>query len=184
MRLFIAIPVTPPQCLRSCIEQLKNNIEGEINWVPETNMHLTIQFLGDTNQQTAEMLMQDLNGLTSDNGDRLVKISGIGFFKHHGRPSVIWAGIHPAAWITNLHNSVTAITAKYGFVASTSAYLPHITIGRIKKIINREKLVNIAGCYSFPRADTIVVTSFNLYESILRNEGAEYKTIKAYPLKR
>ena len=65
---------------------------------------------------------------------------------------------------------------------SQNRFSPHITLGRIKFIKNKQLLNNLIDTYSDVLLQQITVSNIILYESILKPSGAEYRIIEKFDL--
>ena len=94
MRLFIATPLSQQveSELANIIYQLKK-AAGNVKWVKQENIHLTIKFLGETDESLAGHLSEMI-----DDTSRETKISKFTISKRDGfsnliRPRALWAGL-------------------------------------------------------------------------------------------
>lgn len=130
-RLFIAVDFSPlvKKQLINLINTLKQDCPG-VKWVGENNLHLTLKFLGHTTvdpQKIADILKTYLNQIKpfEINFGKLEA-----FVKHN---VIIYFEIEPSQPLKFLLSIVDKCCGQLGFAKETRSYLPHVTLGRIKK---------------------------------------------------
>jgi 2'-5' RNA ligase len=182
-RLFIAINIPVSEKVRDFAQKIQQHfIDDKIKWVPLVNFHLTIKFLGETDENIIPEITKQIKTCTEKFNPFEISISGIGKFPKTRQPKVIWLGIKDANNIirklfTTVNNSMTNL----GF-DSQNKFSPHITLGRIKFIKNKQLLNNLIDTYSDVLLQQITVSNIILYESILKPSGAEYRIIEKFDL--
>lgn len=90
------------------------------------NFHLTLQFVGEVDYKTEEVLCDLLYELKT-RPSQLV-LDGIGSFKK--KKDILWFGIQRNEALLNLHKELTTILVHNGIELEKRKYKPHITIGR------------------------------------------------------
>ena len=96
-RIFIAVKVDPGQTLIRIHASLKSVLGGEkINWTDLANMHLTLAFLGDTEDELIKVVSIMLKQVCTGFGGFRFNLTGAGVFKNWHDPRVIWAGMNQA----------------------------------------------------------------------------------------
>ncbi|MCY1718821.1 RNA 2',3'-cyclic phosphodiesterase [Prolixibacteraceae bacterium Z1-6] len=184
IRTFIAVKIRPEQKLLKLLKDFKSVFAGEsIKWVDEDNLHLTLRFLGNTTRQQLYELVDRLQVVAELTDSFQLKIKGAGYFKSKGQPRVVFVRIIDSDSLSELVAGIEQNAVAIGFQDELKAFRPHLTLGRIKHLENKnrfyskmEKLESI----DFQKVD---VTEFILYQSILRPEGPVYRVIKKFELK-
>ena len=69
-----------------------------------------------------------------------------------------------------------------GYPPDEHPFNPHLTLGRIKSIQNKDNLKNIMRIFPTELIQTVRVNKFVLYESILQKTGPIYKPVEEYKL--
>ena len=171
MRLFIAIelPKNVKQEAERMLTELKNlSVEGR--FVPVQNMHVTLAFLGETdNLAGAVRAMQ-----RAAEGIRC-------FSLHLGKYSCFDKGREKTSHITvkgdltelnNLYYSLNAALYDEGFKTQGKRYVPHITLGRavVHDEIAGAQLTGITP----PLSASMSVGSIVLFESTRRGKDMIY----------
>jgi len=141
MRCFIALP-----CLKEIVDRLvevQNKVKGfgSIKLVEPENIHLTLKFLGEVNEEDVEKIASKLAFL-NERKKFEVKVKGLGVFPKLSHVNVIWAGVEEKEQITELYDAVDNRLEKFGFPLDEKFH-PHYTIARVKYLNDKEALVKI-----------------------------------------
>ena len=179
-RLFIALPINDEQAVRSLDNVLKklSKYKSLIKTVPADNFHITLKFFGSVDFPLSDSITDSFLSLTSLKKVEYT-IKGIGAFPSVSDPSVIWAGLKcDEKPLDEILRSVEALASESGFPPEKRKFLPHLTLGRVK----REKIAPPElKSYLLKERDSLFASSefseLVLFESILKNTGAEYKKI-------
>ncbi len=178
LRCFIAVEVPGPlkEAVARITEVLKK-CRADVRWVPAENVHLTLKFLGETEESMVVRICDALSERLSSYPPFYINISGVGCFPDIRRPRIIWVGIEESLALKELAGAVESVLADLGYPAEDRAFSPHLTIGRVRALKgitgmmkDLEKLVD----YSF---GSMEVRRVSLMKSELRPAGAEYSSL-------
>jgi len=177
MRLFIAIPL--PKSVKRCLSELEQPIEG-VRWQKGGQYHLTLKFLGNTDEGKVELLQQKLSEI--DFSAFSISINRFGYFPQGRHPKVLWVGIKESKKVVDLYDCIEDKCVSIGFEADNHSFQPHITLARTKGARKRDVLsfINEHKQFCIPN---IAVNDFVLYESRLHPNGAKHIRLKTFPLK-
>jgi 2'-5' RNA ligase len=182
-RVFIAVKVYPGSELLRMITSLKALLGKEkIKWVEPANIHLTLVFLGDTEEKKIKIVTGMLKERCAGFNEFELTLAGAGIFKNYKDPRVIWAGIGSAEKLVMLNNIITEGLRENGFGTEERQFNPHLTLGRIKSIGNSENLKSALEKYSDVEFQRVEVKEVILFESILMKTGPVYKPLGKFPL--
>jgi len=177
-RLFIAVKVEADGTLLRVISNLKALLGGEnIKWVDPGNMHLTLAFLGDTEEKRIKALTLVLKDAVTDLHKFDFTIKGSGVFRNYRDPRVIWAGIEQSVDLESLYEKIKSGFDETGFITEERHFRPHLTLGRIKSIKDIDNLKAVIEKYSDLEIQKVNVEKVILYESILLPTGPLYKPV-------
>lgn len=182
-RIFIAIKIEPENDLLRLHASLKSVLGNEkITWVDPSNIHLTLAFLGDTEEErikvAAIMLKQQCSGF----GKFDFSLSGAGVFKDFRDPRIIWIGIKGSEKLDELYGIIKTGLQDTGFKTEDRLFRPHITIGRIKFLRDPGALRLAVEKYNDSEIQKVKVKEVILYESILKPTGPVYKPLGIFRL--
>jgi 2'-5' RNA ligase len=184
-RIFIALKIDPNPDLLGILHSLKSLAEGEkITWVDPVNIHLTLAFLGDTEEDRIKIAGLLLKRECSGFGEFTFTLKGAGLFKSIRDPRVIWIGIAEPEKIQQLNEKILASLKDTGFRIEDRPFKPHITLGRIKQLKRPEIIKSFIDNYGETDIQTVNVREVILYESILRPAGPIYKPVGRFTLTR
>ena len=130
IRAFIALKLDPQivQQISAAVTDLKPRIRG-IRWVPPTNFHFTLKFLGDIEENQIEPIMRALELELHPFPRFTINAKGLGVFPDLKRPRVLWVGLHGKE-LLELAAKVETVLESLGFAREKRAFQPHLTIGR------------------------------------------------------
>ena len=179
MRLFVGMPLSDIVLaeLSAVVARLKSGAYG-LRWMEPDSWHITLQFLGNTEQERHECLVARLGTVRS--AEMQVRLGDLGCFDRSG---VFFADVAATSELVSLAERVTAATSQCGFVAETRPFHPHITLarakgqGRGKPLRALEKRLLCQPAFS-----RFVAREFLLYESHLSATGAKYEVRARFPL--
>ncbi len=183
-RVFIAIKADAGGELLRMISTLKVLLASEkIKWVDPANIHLTLAFLGETEEKQIKKLGAMLKDKCAGFQEFEFVLTGAGIFKNYNDPKVIWAGIRSSERLSELSSIITSGLKETGFNAEDRLFRPHLTIGRIRSISDAGKLKNILERYRETEFQTVPVKEVILFESILMQTGPLYKHLGKFSLR-
>ena len=168
MRLFIAIEISEEikTGLTKVVAKLKD-AGADVKWVRPEGMHLTIKFLGEVDENRKDKIISGLEQVSEKKSPFTVTFKGLGAFPDLKRPRVVWAGIEKG------REELKDIAKEL----EVQKFSPHLTFGRVKSNRNENELVNALNAHNNFILPQLNVDKINLIESILKREGAEYRTV-------
>ena len=172
MRLFVGIPLpdTAIDELAAISLRLQSGGDG-LRWSTAESWHITLQFLGNTDEDEYRCMVARLGELRSTAVP--VQIEGLGFFDGAG---VFFAEVGPSGELLRLQKQVVAATGLCGFMPETRPYHPHITLARAKGKKRGGGLKQLkASLHRQPRFTGFVAEEFVLYESVASPTGSRYE---------
>ncbi len=182
-RIFIAIKIVPGEMLLNLISSFKAVLNGErIKWTELENIHLTLVFLGDTEEEKIRSIRKMLTLKCKGSGYFDLVLSGAGLFKSISDPRVIWAGTKASEGLIKLNRNIKAGLSEAGILIEDRPFNPHLTIGRIKSIRDKEALAAMIGKFQDIEIQIIPVNEVILYESILKLTEPVYSPIDKFLL--
>ncbi len=182
-RIFIAVKVIPESEMLKLYLSLKSILAGEsIKWIDPVNIHITLAFLGDTEEKRIKNLSLMLKEGCSTFKKFDFEIAGTGLFKNYREPKVIWAGIRLSEELLALNSLITGILKENNFETDEKGFKPHLTLGRIRSVHDIEILRNAIEKFKDSEFQKVEVKEVILYESILMHTGPLYKPLGTFSL--
>lgn len=189
LRVFVAVDVGDAvrREVTRVVSMLGAQLEAvkkppKVTWVKPSALHVTIRFLGEQPQSDVERL-QELLAPPIPIAPFALEWRGIGTFPNKKHPRALWLGvIHGAAPLAAVEAEVSRRIAQHKAVAlEDQAFLPHLTIGRVKMAgegVDWPKLLQAAEV----RGATSMVDRVTLYRSQLSQHGPNYTGLVSSPL--
>lgn len=183
MRVFIAIDI--PSYVRKRVGNIINEIKGknvDIKLVKEENLHITLKFLGEIDNETVENVNEVIKTITSSFEKFNIKIKGLGFFGTPNFIRVVWLDLDSGK--ETIVNMIEMLNKYLKYIkADNYPPSPHITIGRVRSNKNRKFLLKIIEKYKNVEIGKFLVEKIALKRSILTKNGPIYTTLKTFHLK-
>jgi RNA 2',3'-cyclic 3'-phosphodiesterase len=178
MRAFMAVEVNT-KLIDGIIEIQKTLAEANalVKFVEPENLHFTFKYLGDITPETAETITNMAEQKIESYSPFDIKIKGTGAFPNLGYIKVIYLGIENPDKFSKMQEDFDQEFVKMGFKKERS-YIPHLTIGRVKGVQNKELLVEMVKDLEDVDIGTMTVDRIILKESELTPVGPIYTDLK------
>lgn len=177
-RLFIAVKVVFNQDYRGLIDQLKRGCyHDDIRWVEYRHTHLTLRFLGKTPDHKIAELIRGINEVSTHFEPFQLQLNKFGIFGSRYAPSVIWAGFNEFGAFRDVYKMMEIRLSEMGFEPAQGNFVPHITIGRIKKIENKKRFRELIEKCQPAFEQSIPIDRLILFQSKLNADGPEYREL-------
>ena len=190
LRAFIAVEIPPEihKAIESKTAPLRAILNSSlVSWVPTSNIHLTLKFLGGVSPANVELLTQMLSVEVSQHQSIALKFGELGAFPNPRQPRVIWIGIQAPAGLEALQHGVEAAAATLGYPGEKRPFSPHLTIGRVKQNAGSTGLQKIRTALeetTVGALGSVQVTAVHLFKSDLKPTGAVYTRLFSAPLRK
>jgi len=170
MRLFVAIDINDD--VRAAVAKLQQELKGRIKnqnglkWVNPELMHLTLKFLGETDENRIDEIIAAIEIACADKKTFEFSLSAVGTF---GRPAkVLWLGNEkPSDELVKLAADLEQALEELGFEKEDRSFSAHLTLARVKDNGVDKNLRQILKNYTQAQIPQIVVDSVCLYKSQL-----------------
>ncbi len=184
-RLFVAIKIEPNEKFLEIYNHLSGSLKYEsLRFVETDKIHLTLRFLGETPEVKIIEIEKRLSEAAEKINPFILSINRIGVFGSSYNPRVLWMGINKDEPLTLLHNDIEKNLSRIGFYSDRQNFVPHLTLTRIKQLKDLKLFQKIIAPYKEIEIMNQTITSFSLYESILKPQGPTYITLNRFLLKR
>ncbi|MBA7542613.1 RNA 2',3'-cyclic phosphodiesterase [subsurface metagenome] len=178
MRVFAALPLSSEirKLLSEAMDKLGLSYKY-LKMVPEANLHITLHFFGEIDEEKTEKLKSVLDDplLTG----RIIKASlgRLGFFPARSNPRVIFCTLKEGAEeVVSFRKTFNEIIHNSGLAVEEEgrSFTPHITLAR-----NKGGRIDPHFLNSFDLEQRVFLFDrLILYQSILRSTGAEHSPLK------
>jgi 2'-5' RNA ligase len=184
IRTFIGVKIEVAEDLKNAVALLKHNLRNEnIKWVDFNNLHVTLGFIGSTEDLAVTKVIHMLKDKFTGFGDIEFSIAGLGVFKSFKDPKIIFSGIENRDKLIDAHEAMKEGLKELDIKLEERQFNPHLTIGRIKVLDNRKNLQELILGYSGKKFQHVTITEVVYYESVLLPTGPIYKPITKVILK-
>ena len=142
MRSFIAInlPKETKEFLSRLQEKLKS-AQADVKWVKPTNIHLTLKFLGEIDEELAGKIKDIIAEVCKGKKGSEIILSYLGAFPDINQPRVVWIGISQGEQkIENIASELDQKINQLGIPKEKRSFRSHITLGRVRSGYNRQNL--------------------------------------------
>jgi RNA 2',3'-cyclic 3'-phosphodiesterase len=183
-RLFAAISIKPGKEFIDTYTELKNSLKHErITWIGINNMHLTLKFFGETDEQRIPSITDALKNGASQIPSFILQFNKTGTFGSRYNPKVIWLGADEQTILNKLAEQVKVELKKAGFEYDRQNFVPHLTLGRIRNVTDNKFFQQVMDNFRDEFILEQVVNSIHLYESVLTPKGPIYTQLFTLNLK-
>jgi len=169
MRAFIAISI--PEDIKERIHELQRKLpDRNLKIVAKENLHITLKFLGNIDEQMLENISSKLINLIKTKNIKpfKVKIAGIGFFPNEKFIRVVWIDCKSNE-LKILGDRISKSLTGLGF--SPEEFKSHLTIARVK---GRTDLEDFFKSYKNEELGSFIVKDIVIYKSELTSKGPIY----------
>lgn len=168
-RLFVGLALTDRE--REALKRQQEGLDG-VRWVPPGNFHVTLVFLGAVDEARLSLVHEQLAAVRQPSFTRRLGDFGFG-----NRGGVLWVNVLGDHAIHELRRG---IASALGAPDEGRAYLPHVTLARVRKPVPEAALKEWLS-----RKITVVpekTEGFSLFESVRTDGGSHYLPLSQYAL--
>jgi 2'-5' RNA ligase len=183
VRCFVAINIEDSvrREIAAAVGSLSSG-KWDVKWVPEENLHITLKFLGDAADESLQKVKEVLDRTSKHHGPFEVKPLGVGVFPDRRRPRVVWIDLLHADALKTLQEEVEISLISVGFKREDRRFSPHLTIGRIRTLGDRDAFIGAIETLREKDFGNIRVNKISLMKSELKTSGAQYSIVTEFPL--
>ncbi len=185
MRTFIAVEISEEikEQIYSFITKTGKELENnKIKWVEKENLHITLKFLGEIKPDICMKVRQILSEIVKNFNKFYINLNSLGVFPQLSNARVIWIDIHEKEKLKEIYETIENKLKELKLPKENREFQPHLTIGRIKFLQDKEKINLFLTKYKNTNFDTTNIEHITFFESILKPQGPEYRVIEKFPL--
>lgn len=180
-RLFIAVDISEEgrKAAASQIDELrKHSTDKGISWVKPENLHITVKFLGDTDNALIEPLSETLTRIASQFSPISLSLSDPRVL---GKRVICIDISDESQELSVLEKMIDTACGKLGFPKEKRQFHPHLTLARIRDARGTDGLI---GHHRKTQIEPVEfdVREIVLYESELKPTGSVYSRLAVFPL--
>lgn len=183
-RIFLAINI--PESLKEEMLRAKDKLlELPCRWTSKENLHFTLVFLGNTSDKELEEVISLAKRVGGQHKRFSIVLSHIQYGPTQSDPRMVWAkGNAPQELLSlqkDLEKAFSASTILH-FALEKRPYSLHLTLARLNEFELQKMEQDELPILDEEISWEIPVSSFEIMESQLKREGAEYTIIHSFPL--
>jgi len=181
VRLFVAIEIPGEirRALGAFIQELRA-MAPQVKWVRAENLHVTLKFLGHTDDAKLPPVERVL-GTVRSAAPVMLNFRGLGFFPDEKRPRVFWAGMEASGNLKTIASDIDHAVHRLGFPLEERPFSPHLTLARFEPPGIHAKLGAAITANRSREFGSTTTREFHLIQSNLKPSGAEYATLHSFP---
>lgn len=176
LRLFVGIAI--PHKIAGQLALMQGGIPGA-RWTDRHNFHLTLNFIGEVDEATAEIVDEILSSIHVP--AFTLNLEGIGNFSQGNDPTVLWAGVSREEKLFRLQEKIMHALDVLHIRSDNRKYTPHVTLARFRRP-DDEKVAVFGNTHANYQSEPFDVDSFILYRSHLTKNGPYYDPLIRYSL--
>lgn len=174
-RLFTAVEIPPVIAMQ--LSLLRGGLHGA-RWIDAENYHLTLRFIGDIDDRTADEVADALDRVARR--PFTVALSGLDCFSGRG-PHSLFARAEPSPALVELQAEHERIIQRLGLPPEGRRFTPHVTLARLRGTSAAE-VASWLAMRGDVRLPPFEVSRFVLLSSRASTGGGPYLVEEAYPL--
>ncbi len=174
LRLFVALSL--PDGVVARLAMLCSGLPGA-TWVAPANMHITLRFIGEVDEDVAEEIDHRLRAVVWQPFD--LTLAGLGLFGEGAKAHALWAAVQPSPQLAHLQAKIESAVVRAGLPPETRKFTPHVTLARLTKPQPARLQSFMVGNNLFS-AGPFRVEQLTLFESRLGRGGPVYISLADY----
>ena len=179
-RTFIAIEATDEveSLALLMIDQLRPYAPS-MNWVAPGNLHWTLQFLGDVQDEQIYEICRDVNKVATNYECFSLTSESLGAFPSLEKPRTIWLGASDGSdTLCQFQADIEDRMSDLGFRPEGRRFVPHLTLGRLGRngYAGPELKAQLSNLQSVP-SSIMSVDEVIVFGSELSREGPTYHVL-------
>ncbi len=180
-RLFVALKI--PAEVRKMIAEFPSTVIKDFSkfrWEPEEKIHLTLKFIGDTDDAAAGGIAGALDFVREYKSFKC-GLTKFGFFHKSGQPKILWLGLSVEDRLPELARRINIELERFSVPADTRQFKAHLTLRRLKGNEGPEFVKKFEE-FKIPEIE-FHADEIALIKSDLLPSGSKYTELKTYKLK-
>jgi 2'-5' RNA ligase len=174
-RLFTGLEI--PAAIGQALSLLRGGLPGA-RWIDPENYHLTLRFIGDVDEMTAQEVASMLGRV--QRGAFEVHLDGLTSFGGR-KPRAVVASVAPEPQLMDVQAEHERLMQRIGLEPEGRKYTPHVTLARLRESSSRQ-VADYLAARGFFRTAAFKVSRFVLFSSRDSVGGGPYVVEASYPL--
>lgn len=144
IRTFLAFPVPKEikDYFRNMLEPIIDR-RDKVNWVKSENIHITLNYLGETDSNTIEDHASQIESVVNEFPPFSLGTTDTGIYPHANDPRVLWVGSVPHdLTLDSFKRKLDRELTHLGYRLDNRQFQPHITLARVKTISRKSSFIH------------------------------------------
>ncbi len=180
-RAFVSVDISPNDSLVTLLDYLKG-VGANLKVVKPVNLHMTLKFLGDTEEALVEDIITCLAGATRERRPFQLRLRGMGAFPSLSNIKVIWVGMEDGNELVDLAEVIDGSLATVGLERDRRGFKPHLTVARSRGIIAEDTMQDFIAANAATDYGDYSVEEVVLKKSVLTPQGPIYSDVRTVRL--
>lgn len=163
------------------VEKEFKKIDADINYVEPKNLHFTLKFLGDIDEDGIDKISEKVEEVLENYEPFGINIKGCGAFPNEDHIKVLWFGTQDNVILNQLHDDLDEALNGIGFEKDDN-FSTHLTFGRMKSSKCKDEVKKEIEKYKVREIGSMNIKDIRLKKSTLKPEGPIYEDLKVYKL--
>lgn len=165
---FVAIPL-PPSLIDQllAIQKQLTKLNHPIVWERPEKLHITFLYLGKLSQSKTRRLSSILKHVAGQTPPITAQVGYLDYFFKKHEQGVVWIGVQSSQQqLEQLHKHLVKALNHEGFSLSNKKLIPHITLGRLKKVRQQQMaMLSELTDLDLPLLDTLIIDQLVVFTS-------------------
>jgi RNA 2',3'-cyclic 3'-phosphodiesterase len=188
MRCFIAIDIE--EKIRKALGDIQKQLiektdlrKGEVKWVKPDNIHLTLKFMADINDEQVAEVGEIAKQVASAHKSFDIDVESVGTFGGGRSIKVVWAGIGKGVdELKALQKDLESQLVQMDYPPEEREFSAHLTLCRVVSQRAGFKLVETAKQLENFKLGTVNANALCFYQSQLTPQGPVYTLLDSFKL--
>lgn len=184
-RIFVAVDISDEvrRKVINYIENLRRDFRQiRVGWDKSEKLHLTLNFLGDADENQLENLIKIVGEISAQIDDFYLQLADTGVFPNARNPRVLWIDVKDEKRnLEKINELLEKKCEEMGFAREKRKYIPHLTIGRVREPNRASELAKKHLANKFEPVE-FSVSQIVIYESQLLPTGSIYSIVSKHGL--
>lgn len=175
IRLFTGLSL--PDSIRTNLVGLMAGLPGA-TWSTFENLHITLSFIGEVEEPTLDPLIDSLANVRA--APFSLSLAGLSHFGSR-KPRLLYVPVRGEPGLEQLQARGASAIRRMGLTLEDRAFVPHVTLARLKVTPLDRLMQREAECGLFATAP-FEVTKFHLFQSLSGKSGPVYRPLVDFTL--
>ncbi len=183
IRTFIAVQLSlEPEYDPMRAELRRRTAYDDIRWSDDAHIHLTLRYIGKTPTNKIDTIKKALDEIAGHTPELDLEIDKLGIFGTAHAPKIFRLSFIKTPQLVQLYTEICQMLEGFEFVLEKQNFVPHITLGRIKKVDNCRRFFALLNELQPEYKQRFHISEIALVRSVLEKGEVFYTTMHISPL--